>query len=105
MARPTNFEEYLADCPKESQEGLTLLRKTIKAAALDAMEVISYSMPAYKQNVMLAWFAAHTHHIGFYPGASGIAVFKKALAGFKMQKALSSSHWISPSLSNWYRRS
>lgn len=35
---------------------------------------------------MLVWFAAHTHHIGFYPGASGIAAFQKELTAYKSAK-------------------
>jgi uncharacterized protein YdhG (YjbR/CyaY superfamily) len=43
-------------------------------------------MPAFKQDGMLVWFAAHTHHIGFYPGASGIAAFQKELTAYKSAK-------------------
>jgi uncharacterized protein YdhG (YjbR/CyaY superfamily) len=43
-------------------------------------------MPAFKLNGMLVWFAAHTKHIGFYPGASGIAAFKKELSIYKNAK-------------------
>jgi uncharacterized protein YdhG (YjbR/CyaY superfamily) len=86
MAKPVNFNEYLADCPKETHAALKLIHKTIKNAAPDATELISYSMPAFKQDGMLVWFAAHTHHIGFYPGASGIAAFQKELTAYKSAK-------------------
>jgi uncharacterized protein YdhG (YjbR/CyaY superfamily) len=62
------------------------MRQAIRKAAPGAVEVISYGIPAYKQDGMLAWFAAHANHIGFYPGASGIAAFKKELARYKHAK-------------------
>src|SRR6266511_2577112 len=48
MAAPTGVEEYLAALPEESRAALEKLRKTIKAAAPEATETISYQMPAFK---------------------------------------------------------
>jgi len=62
------------------------LRATIKKAAPKAEEVISYGMPAYKQNGMLVYFAAYAKHIGFYPSSSGISAFKKEISVFKWSK-------------------
>ena len=84
--KPENVENYIKSFPEESQKLLKTVRETVKKAAPEAMEVISYSMPAYKLNGILVWFAAHTNHIGFYPGASGIAAFKKELANYKSAK-------------------
>jgi uncharacterized protein YdhG (YjbR/CyaY superfamily) len=86
MTNPIDFNEYKSSFPKEVQEVLDLVRATIKKAAPEAEEVISYSMPAFKMNGMLVWYAAHSKHIGFYPGASGIAVFKKELSIYKGAK-------------------
>ncbi|HXC04096.1 MAG TPA: DUF1801 domain-containing protein [Bacteroidia bacterium] len=85
-SKPTSVPDYLQSQPKEIRKILEELRQTILKAAPEAEEVISYSMPGYKQNGMLVWFMAHTHHIGFYPGASGIAAFKKELAKYKSSK-------------------
>jgi len=43
-------------------------------------------MPAYKLNGMLVYFAGYAKHIGFYPGAGGIAEFKKELAKYEGAK-------------------
>jgi uncharacterized protein YdhG (YjbR/CyaY superfamily) len=43
-------------------------------------------MPTFKLNGNLVHFAAFTHHIGFYPGASGVAHFEKELSAFKHAK-------------------
>jgi len=50
------------------------------------MEVISYGMPAYKANGVLVYFAANKQHIGFYPTASPIVVFKDELTNYKTSK-------------------
>jgi len=86
VIKPANTDEYISRFPEETQKLLEQLRKTIKAAAPQAQEVISYAMPAFKLNGMLVWFAAHTAHIGFYPRASGIEAFATELSGYKMSK-------------------
>jgi uncharacterized protein YdhG (YjbR/CyaY superfamily) len=86
MKKPIDVDEYIASFPKEIQKILKQLRATIKKAAPKSEEVISYSMPAYKMNGMLVWFAAHSKHIGFYPRISGIEAFKKELSIYKGAK-------------------
>src|ERR1051325_10431200 len=84
--KPTDINTYIASYPKETQKLLQQVREAIQEVAPEATEVISYSMPAFKLNGLLVWFAAHTKHIGFYPRASGIATFKKELAAYKNAK-------------------
>jgi uncharacterized protein YdhG (YjbR/CyaY superfamily) len=81
-----NFDDYADRFPKETRLLLKKMRLTIKRAAPKAEEKISYGMPAFTQNGMLAWFAAHQNHIGFYPKASGIVAFKKELSAHKWAK-------------------
>ncbi len=83
MLKPIDIDGYIAGFPKEAREKLAQLRATIKKVAPQAEEAISYGMPAFKLKGMLVWFAAHAHHIGFYPTASGIAAFKKELSIYK----------------------
>jgi uncharacterized protein YdhG (YjbR/CyaY superfamily) len=47
---------------------------------------MSYGMPAFKQNRVLVYFAAHKKHIGFYPTASGINAFRAELSQYKQSK-------------------
>jgi uncharacterized protein YdhG (YjbR/CyaY superfamily) len=79
-------DEYIAFFEPPLQERLQQLRQTIKKAAPAAAEVISYQMPAYKLHGMLVYFAGYKNHIGFYPGAGGIAAFKKELSVYKGAK-------------------
>jgi uncharacterized protein YdhG (YjbR/CyaY superfamily) len=58
----------------------------IKAAAPEAEEKISYQMPAFAQNGILVYFAAHKNHIGFYPTSSGIEKFKDELSAYENSK-------------------
>jgi uncharacterized protein YdhG (YjbR/CyaY superfamily) len=79
-------DEYIATFPKHIQVLLAEIRKTIKAAAPQAQEVISYNMPAYKQNGVLVYFAGYEKHIGFYPTSSPIKVFKEEIKDYKTSK-------------------
>jgi uncharacterized protein YdhG (YjbR/CyaY superfamily) len=81
-----NTDEYIAAFESDIQLRLQQLRQTIIKAAPKAEEVISYQMPAYKLNGMLVYFAGYKNHIGFYPGAGGIAAFKKELSVYKGAK-------------------
>ena len=79
-------DEYIKAFSGATQKILQQVRKTIKEAAPKAEEVISYNMPAYKQDGMLVFFAAYDKHIGFYPTPGGIAAFKKELSVYKSAK-------------------
>ena len=81
-----NFDAYLKRFPKNVQRILQKMRLTIKKAAPQAKETISYGIPAFTLNGLLVWFAAHKNHIGFYPRASAIAAFKKELSAYKGAK-------------------
>ena len=79
-------DQYVSAFPTDVRDLLKDLQMTIKKAAPRAEEVISYNMPAFKWNGILVYFAGYKNHIGFYPGASGIAAFRKKLAGYKSAK-------------------
>jgi len=81
-----NFDEYARGFPRDVQQLLRKMRQTIRQAAPNAEETISYRMPAVRQKKILVWYAAHTGHIGFYPGASGIAAFAAELSAYKSAK-------------------
>ena len=66
---PKTVDEYLARVPPKFRATLQRLRKTIKAAAPDAEEVISYQMPAFRQNGMLVYFAAFEDHCSLFVGS------------------------------------
>ena len=81
-----SIDEYIATFPKDIQKILEELRATIKAAAPDAEEKISYQMPTFFLNGNLVHFAAFKKHIGFYPTPSGIEAFQKELSAYEGAK-------------------
>lgn len=86
MNKPKNIDEYITSFPNNIQLILKKLRGTIKKAAPDAEEVISYGMPSFRLNGRLLYFAAHKHHIGFYPMTTAIEAFKTRLSKYKWAK-------------------
>jgi uncharacterized protein YdhG (YjbR/CyaY superfamily) len=83
---PKNIDEYIANFPAHIQRILQELRETIRKAAPEAEEIISYQMPTFKLKGILVHFAAHTNHIGFYPTPSGIENFKEELSDYESAK-------------------
>jgi uncharacterized protein YdhG (YjbR/CyaY superfamily) len=79
--------EYLTSFPEKERKILERFRKAILQAAPGSEEIISYNMPAYRQNGILVYFAAHKEHIGFYPADTSFHdVFKGDLANFQISK-------------------
>ena len=85
----TNYktiDEYIATFPKETQKILEEIRATIKAAAPEAEEKISYQMPTFYLNGNLIHFAAFKNHIGIYPTPSGTQAFKDEISRYQGAK-------------------
>ncbi|MDQ6695434.1 MAG: DUF1801 domain-containing protein [Chloroflexota bacterium] len=82
----SSVDDYIAAFPQEKRWLLEEVRATIKAAAPEAQEIISYGMPAFAQNGNLVYFAALKNHIGLYPTGSGIAAFKNELSAYESTK-------------------
>ncbi len=83
----TPVEKYNQNQSKSIQPKLELLRETIRDVAPEVEEVISYNMPAFKQNKVLVYYAVNKNHIGFYPTPSPILHFQKELKPYKTSKA------------------
>jgi len=79
-------DQYILTFPEPTQRQLKALRETIHQAAPEAVEVISYKIPAYKYYGMLTYFAARKNHIGFYPFPSAMEVFADKLAKYATSK-------------------
>jgi uncharacterized protein YdhG (YjbR/CyaY superfamily) len=83
---PKNIDEYIAGFPNDIQEVLQKIRMTIRKAAPEAEETISYQMPTFRLKGNLVHFAAFEKHIGFYPTPTGIEKFQKELSIYKSAK-------------------
>jgi uncharacterized protein YdhG (YjbR/CyaY superfamily) len=80
---PQNIDEYIAVFPQDIQEILEKIRSTIRKAAPDAKETISYQIPTFTLEGNLVHFAAFKNHIGFYPAPTGTEKFRKELSVYK----------------------
>jgi uncharacterized protein YdhG (YjbR/CyaY superfamily) len=84
---PKNIDEYIAAFPNDVQDILEKIRMTIRKAAPDAEETISYQMPTFTlKGHYLVYFAAYKKHIGFYPAPIGHAEFEADLLGYESGK-------------------
>lgn len=84
---PKTVEEYLASVPSSARSAFIQLRKAIQSAVpREAVETISYRIPAFKHDGMLIWFAAFSNHCSLFPTAAVIEAFKDELKGFSMSK-------------------
>ncbi|RZL88025.1 MAG: DUF1801 domain-containing protein [Variovorax sp.] len=79
---PTPVDEYISAFSPEVQAILQKVRLTVRSAAPDAQETISYQIPAYKQDGVLVYFAAFKKHIGFYPPIKGDAELEQAVSPY-----------------------
>lgn len=67
MKPPTTIDEYISAAPPEVRAVLKKIRQTIKKAAPEAEERISYRLAAFFLHGAVAYFGAFKNHIGFFP--------------------------------------
>lgn len=79
---PKDVDAYIAAAPAAVRPILEEIRRVVRAAAPEAVERISYRMPAFEQQGILVYFAAFQQHIGLYPPVSGDAKLEQALAPY-----------------------
>ncbi len=80
--QPQDIDGYISQFPADVRAILEKVRGTIRQAAPDAKEIISYQMPAFKQHGILVYIAAWKNHIGFYPPIAGDTALEKAVARY-----------------------
>jgi uncharacterized protein YdhG (YjbR/CyaY superfamily) len=82
-----SIDDYIATVAPPVREILETMRRAIRAEAPEAGEAIKYRMPTFTLHSRnLVHFAAFTHHIGFFPTASGVAAFADKLTAYKHAK-------------------
>jgi uncharacterized protein YdhG (YjbR/CyaY superfamily) len=81
------IDEYIESFPENVQSVLEKLRATVREAAPEAVESISYDMPTFKLNAKrLVYFSAWKNHIGFYSIPEGNDAFRKELSPYEGEK-------------------
>lgn len=82
-----SIDKYLSVLPLEQQILLENVRSIIKKTVPEAIEYISYKMPAYDYHGMIGGFAAFKSHCSFFPwDSTTITVFKAELKNYKTSK-------------------
>jgi len=73
LATATSVEDYLAALPDERRSAVQELRRTIRAAAPEATELISYQMPAFRSHgQFLVSYAAFKNHYSLFPASEAV---------------------------------
>jgi uncharacterized protein YdhG (YjbR/CyaY superfamily) len=81
QAGPRDIDEYIAGFPAGTQQVLQQVRATIRAAAPDAEEAISYQIPTFRlKGRYLIYFAGFKQHVSVYPAPVGNAAFAEEMA-------------------------
>jgi uncharacterized protein YdhG (YjbR/CyaY superfamily) len=84
---PKNVDEYAARIPEPARSAFDKMRAVIRSAVPpQAAEIISYGIPAFKDQRVLVWFAAFSNHCSLFPTAAVIEAFKHELQGFSTSK-------------------
>src|SRR5207302_5235101 len=86
MKKFASVAAYLRAVPPAPRAALQKLRKTIKAAAPEATEVISYGIPMFKHHGMLVGYAAFKDHCSLFMSTYVTAALKHALAPYVISK-------------------
>ena len=80
------IDGYIKRFPGAVEKLLEKIRSTIRKAAPEATEKISYGIPTFYYNGNLVHFAAFKNHIGFFPTPSAIEAFQNELKPYKTSK-------------------
>lgn len=80
--KPNSIDEYIDAQPEDVRPLLNSIRETIRAAAPEAKEKISWQMPTIWQGENLIHFASFKKYIGLYPGGEATSEFSERLTGY-----------------------
>jgi len=86
MTAPASVDDYLAALPAERRGPMEQLRATVRAAAPDADEVITYEMPGLRlAGRFLVSYDAFAKHYSLFPSSDGV----RAAIGEELTRHLS----------------
>ena len=73
MPRFASYQEYIASIPDDRRAGVDRIRALAVAAAPEALETISYDMPALRLDghFLVSW-AAFKHHDSLFPASAAV---------------------------------
>lgn len=81
------IDDYLKDVPEPQRAELERIRHIVHAALPDAVEVISYGMPAFKyRSKYLVGFNALKDHMSLFPASGAIEKLKDKLGDYSLSR-------------------
>ena len=86
MKKSASVSAYLRAVAPAARGALQRLRKTIKAAAPQATEGISYGIPMFKHHGMLVGYAAFKDHCSLFMSTTITNALKRELASYDTSK-------------------
>jgi uncharacterized protein YdhG (YjbR/CyaY superfamily) len=81
-----NIEQYIAAAPEPTKPILVAIRRIAHERCPEAVETISYKMPAFKAGRVFLYMGAFKHHIGIYPPVEEPAALVQALQPYRGPK-------------------
>jgi uncharacterized protein YdhG (YjbR/CyaY superfamily) len=82
-----DVEKYIEQAPEPARSRLQEMRGVIREAVpAEAVEIISYKIPAFRLKKVLVWYAAFAEHCSLFPTAAVIEEFRGELGGFTVSK-------------------
>jgi uncharacterized protein YdhG (YjbR/CyaY superfamily) len=94
IIKPGGVDNYIAECPKDVQAILRTMRATIREAAPDSIETVSYfDMPGYSYegydyNGMFAWFSFKAPFVRLHVRPQALIKNKNELVSYAKTKAI-----------------
>ncbi len=90
----TAVDQYLTTVPKPKKQELERIRAIVRKVAPEAIELISYMMPAFKyKNKPLVYYAAFKEHLSLFPTSGPTEGAQGRLTGLQ---GLERHHTIQP---------
>lgn len=84
---PEDVDKYIAAAPEPARSRLKEMRAAIRSAVpAEAVEIISYQIPAFRTKKVLVWYAGFSEHCSLFPTAWVIEQFRDQLGGFTVSK-------------------
>jgi uncharacterized protein YdhG (YjbR/CyaY superfamily) len=87
VAALKSVDKYLAAIAEPGRERLSGMREAIRSVVpTEAVEIISYRIPAFRHGKVLVWYAAFAEHCSLFPTAAVIEEFRDELKGYTTSK-------------------
>ena len=79
-------DAYILSKPPEARRRLTELRRLLREAAPDAIEVLKWGKPAFIRDGILFQYAAFKHHVSLHPTPSVIDTLRDELRSYEISE-------------------